>query len=34
MISEFQKLGILHELTGRRRNRIFYFKDYYQLFTT
>jgi Fic family protein len=34
MISEFQKLGILHELTGRRRNRVFYFKEYYQLFTS
>lgn len=34
MIAEFQKLGILHELTGNRRNRVFYFKDYYQLFAT
>jgi hypothetical protein len=34
MIAEFQKLGILHELTGKRRNRVFYFKDYYQLFAT
>ena len=31
-IAELQKLGIVHELTGRRRNRVFYFKDYYQLF--
>jgi Fic family protein len=34
MISEFQKLSILHELTGKRRNRVFYFKDYYQLFAS
>ncbi len=34
MISEFQKLGILHERTGNRRNRVFYFKDYYQLFAS
>ena len=33
-IAEFQRLGILHELTGKRRNRVFYFKDYYQLFTS
>ena len=27
------KHGILHELTGQRRNRVFYFKEYYELFT-
>lgn len=32
LIADFQKFGILHELTGKRRNRVFYFKDYYQLF--
>lgn len=33
-LAELRKLGIVHELTGRRRNRVFYFKDYYQLFLT
>ena len=33
-IAELQRLGILHELTGKRRNRVFYFKDYYQLFAS
>ncbi|MDZ4402352.1 Fic family protein [Prosthecobacter sp.] len=34
VLSELQKLGILHELTGKRRNRVFYFKDYYELFSS
>ncbi len=31
-LADLRKLGIIHELTGQRRNRVFYFKDYYQLF--
>jgi Fic family protein len=31
-LSELQQLGIVHEHTGRRRNRLFVFKDYYDLF--
>jgi hypothetical protein len=34
MISEFQWLGIFHELTSKRRNGVFYFKDSYQLFAS
>jgi Fic family protein len=33
LIAILMKHGILHELTGQRRNRVFYFKDYYDLFT-
>lgn len=32
LISLLQNQGILHELTGQQRNRVFYFRDYYQLF--
>jgi Fic family protein len=32
LIDEFQRLGILHEKTGYRRNRMFVFKEYIQLF--
>ena len=32
IISDFKKLGILHEITGYKRNRIFEFKDYLNLF--
>lgn len=31
-LADLRKLGIIHELTGQRRNRVFYFKDYHQLF--
>jgi len=33
IIQEFLKLGILKELTGQKRNRLFLFADYYKLFT-
>ena len=33
-IADLLRLGFLHELTGKRRNRVFYFKDYYQLFAS
>lgn len=32
MIQALQKIGILHEITGRQRYRVFYFRDYYELF--
>jgi Fic family protein len=32
LVDEFQNLGILHEKTGYRRNRMFVFKEYLQLF--
>lgn len=32
LISEFQRLGILHEKTGYQRNRVFIFKEYILLF--
>lgn len=32
LIEEFQRLGILHEKTGYKRNRMFIFKEYIQLF--
>jgi Fic family protein len=32
LISEFQRLGILHEKTGYQRNRMFVFKEYIHLF--
>jgi len=32
IIQEFEKLGILIEVTGYKRNRLFLFKDYYKLF--
>jgi len=32
MINDFVKLGILNEITGFRRNRIFIFTEYVNLF--
>lgn len=32
LIQEFVSLGILHEVTGYRRNRQYYFRDYFDLF--
>ena len=32
LIEEFQRLGILHEKTGYKRNRMFIFREYIQLF--
>jgi len=32
LVSDFVKHGVLSELTGRQRNRIFYFKDYVLIF--
>jgi len=32
IIDDFIKLNILHEITGYRRNRIFIFKEYLNLF--
>jgi cell filamentation protein, protein adenylyltransferase len=34
LIKDFQRLGILKELTGHKRNRIFYFHSLYSLFNT
>lgn len=34
LLADLAKLGIVHETTGKRRNRVFYFKEYYQLFTS
>lgn len=33
MVNDFVKFGILYELTGKRRNRIFYFRDYITVFS-
>ncbi|MCH7605331.1 Fic family protein [Patescibacteria group bacterium] len=33
LVDKFVKLGILQELTGQKRNRIFSYKDYISLFT-
>ena len=33
IIQEFERLGILKEMTGYKRNRLFLFEDYYKLFT-
>lgn len=33
IIQEFEKLGILKEVTGYKRNRLFLFEKYYKLFT-
>ena len=33
IIQEFEKLRILKEVTGYKRNRLFLFEDYYKLFT-
>ncbi len=32
LISDLEKIGILHEITGAKRNRLFVFEDYLQLF--
>ena len=32
MVNDFVKQGALYELTGKRRNRIFWFKDYVMIF--
>jgi Fic family protein len=32
MVQALRKLGILHEITGQQRNRVYYFRDYYNLF--
>jgi len=32
LVSDFVKHGVLDELTGKQRNRIFYFKDYIMIF--
>ena len=32
LVNDFVKYGVLHELTGKRRNRIFWFKDYVVIF--
>jgi len=34
LISTLTELGILYELTGQSRNRVYYFRDYYLLFTS
>jgi Fic family protein len=34
IIQEFAKLGVLKEVTGYKRNRLFLFEEYYKLFTT
>jgi Fic family protein len=33
MVNDFAKQGVLHELTGKQRNRIFWFKDYVTIFS-
>lgn len=33
LVDKFVKLGILHELTGQKRNRVFIYKDYVSLFS-
>ncbi len=32
LVNDFVKHGVLHELTGKRRNRIFWFKNYIMIF--
>ncbi|MDH5553186.1 MAG: Fic family protein, partial [Nitrosomonas sp.] len=32
LITDFYKQGVLYELTGKQRNRIFWFKDYVMIF--
>lgn len=34
ILADLQGLDIVTEMTGRRRNRVFYFRDYYNLFLT
>ncbi|HHI94603.1 MAG TPA: Fic family protein [Gammaproteobacteria bacterium] len=33
LVNDFVKFGVLYELTGKRRNRIFYFRDYILVFS-
>ncbi|MDE0770186.1 MAG: Fic family protein [Opitutaceae bacterium] len=33
LVATLVKQGILHELTGQRRNRVFVYKEYFELFT-
>ncbi len=32
LVNDFIKYGVLHELTGKQRNRMFWFKDYFIIF--
>ena len=32
LLNDFVKYGVLHEMTGKRRNRVFWFKDYVMIF--
>lgn len=32
VLADLQQLGIVAEMTGQRRNRVFYFREYYHLF--
>ena len=32
LVNDFVKYGVLHELTGKQRNRIFLFNDYFMIF--
>ncbi|MEE9343944.1 MAG: Fic family protein [Gammaproteobacteria bacterium] len=32
LVNDFVKYGVLHEITGKRRNRVFWFKDYVMIF--
>ena len=32
LVEDFMKHGVLHELTGKRRNRVYLFKDYIEVF--
>lgn len=34
LLADLQNLGIVAEMTGQRRNRVFYFREYYHLFLT
>lgn len=34
LVSRFQELGLLHEVTGQRRNRRFAYKPYLDLLST
>ena len=34
LLADLSTLGIIHEMTGKRRNRVFYFKEYYNLFVS